>query len=107
MQDAVICEPLRTAVGRYGGALKDVTPTELGATVLRALVDRTGIDPSVVDDVIWGQCYPNGEAPAIGRVVALDAGLPISVPGLQLDRRCGSGLQAVLDAAMRVQTGAC
>ena len=107
MHDAVICEPLRTAVGRYGGALKDVTPTELGATVLRALIDRTGIDPAVVDDVIFGQCYPNGEAPAIGRVAALDAGLPIEVPGLQLDRRCGSGLQAVLDAAMRVQTGAC
>ncbi|HTU75682.1 MAG TPA: acetyl-CoA C-acetyltransferase [Trebonia sp.] len=105
MQDAVICEPLRTAVGRYGGALKDVTPTQLGSAVLRALMERTGIDPSVVDDVIFGQCYPNGEAPAIGRVVALDAGLPISVPGLQLDRRCGSGLQAVLDAAMRVQTG--
>jgi acetyl-CoA C-acetyltransferase len=105
MQDAVICEPVRTAVGRYGGALKDVTPTQLGATVLRALIDRTGIDPSVVEDVIFGQCYPNGEAPAIGRVAALDAGLPISVPGLQLDRRCGSGLQAVLDAAMRVQTG--
>jgi acetyl-CoA C-acetyltransferase len=105
MQDAVICEPLRTAVGRYGGALKDVTPTQLGATVLRALIERTGIDPSIVDDVIFGQCYPNGEAPAIGRVAALDAGLPISVPGLQLDRRCGSGLQAVLDAAMRVQTG--
>jgi len=105
MQDAVICEPLRTAVGRYGGALKDMTPTQLGATVLRALIDRTGIDPSIVDDVIFGQCYPNGEAPAIGRVAALDAGLPISVPGLQLDRRCGSGLQAVLDAAMRVQTG--
>jgi acetyl-CoA C-acetyltransferase len=107
MVDAVICEPLRTAVGRYGGALKDVTPTELGATVLRALIDRTGIDPSVVDDVIFGQCYPNGEAPAIGRVAALDAGFPISTPGLQLDRRCGSGLQAVLDAAMRVQTGVC
>jgi acetyl-CoA acetyltransferase family protein len=105
MHDAVICEPLRTAVGRYGGALKDVTPTELGATVLRALIDRTGIDPSIVDDVILGQCYPNGEAPAIGRVAALDAGLPIDTPGLQLDRRCGSGLQAVLDAAMRVQTG--
>jgi acetyl-CoA C-acetyltransferase len=106
MQDAVICEPLRTAVGRYGGALKDVTPTQLGATVLRALIDRTGIDPAIIDDVIFGQCYPNGEAPAFGRVAALDAGLPISTPGLQLDRRCGSGLQAVLDAAMRVQTGA-
>ena len=105
MHDAVICEPLRTPVGRYGGALKDVTPTALAATVLRALLERTKLDPSAVDDVIFGQCYPNGEAPAIGRVAALDAGLPIEVPGLQLDRRCGSGLQAVIDAAMRVQTG--
>jgi acetyl-CoA C-acetyltransferase len=107
MRDAVICEPLRTAVGRYGGTLKDVPATELAATVLRALLDRTGIPPADVDDVILGQCYPNGEAPAIGRVAALDAGLPVETPGLQLDRRCGSGLQAVLDACMRVQTGAC
>jgi acetyl-CoA C-acetyltransferase len=105
MHDAVICEPLRTAVGRYGGSLKDVTATTLGATVLKALLERTGLDPAGVDDVIFGQCYPSGEAPAIGRIAALDAGFPIEVPGLQLDRRCGSGLQAVLDAAMRVQTG--
>jgi acetyl-CoA C-acetyltransferase len=59
-----------------------------------------------IDDVILGQCYPNGEAPAIGRIAALDAGLPVEVGGLQLDRRCGSGLQAVLIAAMQVQTGA-
>jgi acetyl-CoA C-acetyltransferase len=58
-----------------------------------------------VDDVLFGQCYPNGEAPAIGRVAALDAGFPIEVPGLQLDRRCGSGLQAAMYAAMQVQTG--
>jgi acetyl-CoA C-acetyltransferase len=107
MRDAVICEPLRTPVGRYGGALRDVPATELAATVLRALLDRTGVPPSAVDDVVFGQCYPSGEAPAIGRVAALDAGLPIETPGLQLDRRCGSGLQAVIDAAMRVQTGAC
>jgi acetyl-CoA C-acetyltransferase len=105
MNDAVICEPVRTAVGRYGGALRDVPAAKLGATVIRALLDRTGISPAAVDDVIFGQCYPSGEAPAIGRVAALDAGLPIETPGLQLDRRCGSGLQAVLDACMRVQTG--
>jgi acetyl-CoA C-acetyltransferase len=107
MREAVICEPLRTPVGKYGGVFKDVAAAELAATVLRGLVERTGIDPGVVDDVIFGQCYPNGEAPAIGRVAALDAGFPITVPGQQLDRRCGSALQAVLDAAMRVQTGAC
>jgi len=86
---------------------KDVPAADLAATVLKGLIDRTGIDGGDIDDVIFGQCYPNGEAPAIGRVAALDAGLPVTVPGLQLDRRCGSGLQAVIDAAMRVQTGIC
>lgn len=107
MRDALICEPLRTPVGRYGGVFKDVSATALAETVIKALMQRTGVDSAQVDDVILGQCYPNGEAPAIGRVAALDAGLGIRVPGIQIDRRCGSGLQAVLDAAMRVQTGAC
>jgi acetyl-CoA acetyltransferase family protein len=105
MQDAVICEPLRTAVGRFGGALKDVSVQELAATVIGELIARTGIDPASVDEVILGQGYPNGEAPALGRVAALDAGLPITTVGTQVDRRCGSGLQAVLYAAMQVQTG--
>jgi acetyl-CoA C-acetyltransferase len=103
--DAVICEPLRTPVGRFGGVLRDVPAQRLAATVIRALLERTGLDPERVDDVILGQGYASGEAPAIGRVAALDAGLPVDVPGLQIDRRCGSGLQAILDAAMRVQTG--
>lgn len=106
MKQAVICEPLRTPVGRYGGVFKDIPATELAETVLRELIRRTGLKLTDVDDVIFGQCYPNGEAPAIGRIAALDAGLGVSVPGLQIDRRCGSGLQAVIDAAMRVQTGA-
>ncbi len=105
LRDVVICEPLRTPVGGYGGVFRDVPAAELAATVIRALLARTGIEPGAVDDVILGQCYPNGEAPAIGRVAALDAGLPVDVPGYQLDRRCGSGLQAVLNAAMQVQTG--
>jgi acetyl-CoA C-acetyltransferase len=105
LRDVVICEPLRTPVGGYGGVFRDVPAAELAATVIRALLARTGIEPGAVDDVILGQCYPNGEAPAIGRVAALDAGLPVEVPGYQLDRRCGSGLQAVLNAAMQVQTG--
>ena len=105
MRDAVICEPLRTPVGRYGGALRDVPAADLAATVIRALVDRTGIDPALVEDVLLGQCYGSSEAPAIGRVAALDAGLPVTTSGLQLDRRCGSGLQAIIYAAMQVQTG--
>ena len=107
MRDAVICEPVRTPVGRYGGVFKAVPAADLAAAVVTELVQRTGVTGEDVDDVIFGQCYPNGEAPAIGRVAALDAGLPIRVPGMQLDRRCGSGLQAVIDAAMRVQTGVC
>lgn len=106
MREAVICEPVRTPVGRYGGVFRDVPAATLAATVIRGLLERTGLPGEAVDDVLFGQCYPNGEAPAIGRVAALDAGLPIEVGGLQLDRRCGSGLQAITFAAMCVQTGA-
>ncbi|HLI59348.1 MAG TPA: acetyl-CoA C-acetyltransferase [Solirubrobacteraceae bacterium] len=105
MPDALICEPLRTPVGRFGGMFRDVSVTDLATTVIRALMERTGIPAEAVDDVILGQGYANGEAPALGRVAALDAGLPVEVPGYQLDRRCGSGLQAVCEAAMQVQTG--
>jgi acetyl-CoA C-acetyltransferase len=106
MRDAVVCEPLRTPVGRYGGVLRQVTPATLAATVIEALLERTGVPTTEIDEVVLGQCSPNGEAPAIGRVAALDAGLPVTVTGQQLDRRCGSGLQAVITAAMQVQTGA-
>jgi len=105
MREALICEPLRTPVGRFGGMFRDVAVTELATTVIRAILDRTGLPPDQVDDVLLGQGYANGEAPALGRVAALDAGLPVEVPGLQIDRRCGSGLQAVLEASMMVQTG--
>jgi acetyl-CoA acetyltransferase family protein len=105
VRDVVICEPLRTPIGRFGGVFKDVPPVELASTVFAAILERTGIDPAVVDDVILGQAYPSAEAAPIARVAALNAGLPVTVGGLQLDRRCGSGLQAILDAAMQVQTG--
>jgi len=105
MRDAVICSPLRTPVGRFGGALRDVDAETLAATVVEALLQRTGIDPATIDDSIFGHCYPNGETPAMGRLAVLHAGLPVEVPGYQLDRRCGSGLQAICLAAMEVQTG--
>src|ERR1700682_3714802 len=82
VRDAVICEPLRTAVGGFGGVLRDVPPAELAATVIREVVRRSSLPPDQIYDVLLGQCYPNGEAPAIGRVAALDAGLPVEVPGL-------------------------
>lgn len=105
LRRAAIVSPIRTPVGKFLGSLAPVTAGELGAVIIRALVDRTGIDSERVDDVIFAQGYGNGEAPCIARWSALAAGLPISVPGYQLDRRCGSGLQAVIDAAMMVQTG--
>jgi acetyl-CoA C-acetyltransferase len=105
VRDAVICEPLRTPVGGFGGVLRDVPAQALAATVIAELVRRTSLPAGEIDDVLLGQCYPNGEAPAIGRVAALDAGLGIEVPGAQLDRRCGSGLQAVMLGCMEVQTG--
>ena len=105
MRDAVICEPVRTPIGRYGGGLRPVSAAELGAQALRGLLSRTGLAPEVIDDVILGHCYPTSEAPAIGRVVALDAGLPVTVPGLTIDRRCGSGLQSILYAARQVAAG--
>jgi len=103
--DAVICEPLRTPVGGFGGSLRDVPAVDLAATVVAAVMERTGLPPDAVDDVLLGHCYPTMDAPAIGRVAALDAGLPVTATGLQIDRRCGSGLQAVLYAAMQVQSG--
>ena len=104
-REAVICEPVRTPIGRYGGMFKAQTAVELGVAALSGLLERTGIAPESVDDVILGHCYPSPEAPAIGRVVALDAGLPVTVPGMQVDRRCGSGLQAVIQACLQVGNG--
>ncbi|MFF2897480.1 acetyl-CoA C-acetyltransferase [Streptomyces sp. NPDC057966] len=103
--DVVICEPLRTPIGRFGGVFAQQTPAVLAARVIAEVVARTGVDPAAVDEVILGHSYPSAEAPAIGRVAALDAGLPQTVTGSQVDRRCGSGLQAVLDAAMQIRAG--
>lgn len=105
LREVVICEPLRTPVGRLGGSLAPLAARDLATTVLRSLVERTGLDRAAVDSVVGAQSYPTMESPAIGRVAALDAGFPVTTTGYQLDRRCGSGLQAVLNAAMEVQTG--
>ena len=104
--DIVLCTPLRTAVGAYGGQFVGVPVQQLAATVVKAVMERSGLKAADVDDLILGQASPNGAAPALGRVVALDAGLGETVPGMQLDRRCGSGLQAVVTAAAHVATGA-
>ena len=105
-QDIVICSPLRTAVGRYGGAFTSVPVQDLATAVVNAIVDKTGLTGDQVDDLILGQGSPNGSAPALGRVVALDSKLGQNVPGMQLDRRCGSGLQAIVTAAAHISAGA-
>ncbi|MFT5579997.1 MAG: acetyl-CoA C-acetyltransferase [Paraglaciecola psychrophila] len=105
MRRAAIVQPLRTPVGKYLGSLQSLQAQDLGAIVIKELVARSGIDPDRIEEVIFAQGYPNGEAPCIGRWSALAAGLPLHVSGTQIDRRCGSGLQAVANAAMMVQTG--
>ena len=106
LRRAAIVAPLRTAVGNFGGTLKGVPAEELATTVISALIERSGIEPERIEDVVFAQSYANSEAPAIGRWAALNANLPLSVPGMQLDRRCGGGLQSVVTAAMMIQTGA-
>ena len=100
LRRVAICKPLRTPVGKFLGSLAPLEAGALGAVIIKALVERSGIDPLRVDDVVFSQGYGSGEAPAIGRWSWLAAGYPIEVPGFQLDRRCGSGLQAVATAAM-------
>lgn len=106
MSRAAIIAPARTAVGGFGGSLRPVAAADLAAIVIKAVVTRSGIDPERIEDVVLAQSYANSEAPCIGRWTALHAGLPLTVPGAQLDRRCGGGLQAIATAAMMVQTGA-
>ncbi len=103
---AAIVAPSRTGVGKFLGALQAVPVETLAAEVVKAVVARSGVDPARIDDVVFAQSYMNGETPCTGRWAALAAGLPIEVPGLQLDRRCGGGLQSIATAAMMVQTGA-
>ena len=106
MRRAAIVAPLRTPVGTYGGSLRSVPVEELAATVIKAVLAQTSIEPDLIDDVSFAQSYASGETPCIGRWAAA-AGRPAgNVPGFQIDRRCGGGLQAIITAAMMVQTGA-
>lgn len=105
LADVVICEPVRTPVGRRDGVFASLPAGDLATAVLEGLISRTGLGEGDVDDVLFGQCYANSEAPAVGRVAALNAGLGVETAGLQLDRRCGSGLQAVMYACLQVAAG--
>ncbi len=107
MEDVVIVEALRTPIGKYGGALKDVRPDDLAAHVIRSVLDQTGIDPAQVDDVFWGAANQAGEDNRnVARMAALLSGMPVEVSGATVNRLCGSGLQAVVSAAREIQVGA-
>ena len=106
MPEPVIVSALRTPVGRYGGALARVRPDDLAAGVVRALVERTRVDPASIDDVILGCTNQAGEdSRNVGRMAALLAGLPVEVPGQTVNRLCGSGLQAIIAAAHAIRAG--
>ncbi|WP_374625138.1 acetyl-CoA C-acetyltransferase [Pandoraea sp.] len=106
MRDALIVSPLRTPIGKFGGSLAPMSADALAAAVIKALMARTGVAPKTLDEVVVSQSYASSEAPCMGRYSALLAELPIEVPGYTLDRRCGSGVQALVNGAMAVQTGA-
>ena len=105
MEEVVLLGGARTAIGRYGGSLREVPVYKLGAVVLAEAAKRAGIEPAMADDVIAGQSYQNGECANAGRMALLEAGWPESVPAVTLDRRCCSGLDTVMFAAMKIQTG--
>jgi acetyl-CoA C-acetyltransferase len=103
--DIVISTPLRTAIGTFGGALKDTPATELGATVGTAVVERSGVDPARIDQVIVGNILSAGQGMNPGRQVGIRSGVPVEAPGLTLNRMCGSGLQALISAAQEIALG--
>lgn len=105
MREAVIVSGVRTPVGRYMGRLKEVQAYDLAALVLNEVVRRVQIDPSTVDEVIFGQSYQNGEYVNIARMALLKGGWPESIPGVTVDRRCCTGLDVVCFAAMKIQSG--
>jgi acetyl-CoA C-acetyltransferase len=105
MENVVIVSGARTPIGSYGGTLKDVPVHRLAGVVLNEVAKRARIEPAWVDDVIMGQSYQNGECANGARMALLDAGWPVEVPGVTLDRRCCSGLDAVFIGVMKIQTG--
>ena len=103
--EIVISTPLRTAIGTFGGSLKDVTATDLGAAVGKAIVSQSGISEDNVDQVIVGNILQGGQGMNPGRQVGIKSGLPVETPGMTLNRMCGSGLQAIISAAQEVALG--
>ncbi len=105
MQKVVICEPLRTAIGSFGGTLKDTSTAKLGSTVVKEILNRTGINPKEIDDCIMGNILSAGQGMNISRQVAVQSGLPVETPAFTINRACGSGIQTVAIAAQAIKSG--
>ncbi|WP_333821808.1 beta-ketothiolase BktB [Pinisolibacter sp.] len=106
MKDIYIVGAVRTAVGDFGGSMRDIPPSTLGSTVVREAVRRSGLDPQAVDHVVFGQVVPTEPRDAyLARVAAIEAGLPQEAPALTVNRLCGSGLQAIVSAAQMLALG--
>ncbi len=105
MENVVILSCVRTPIGAFGGSLRDVPVYRLGSLVLQEAVRRAGVDPVLVEDVIMGSAYQNGECANGARMAVLEAGWPDTVPGVVLDRRCCSGLESIFWGVMKIQTG--
>ncbi|MEW6308739.1 MAG: thiolase family protein [Bacillota bacterium] len=105
MRGAVIVSGCRTPIGFFGGTIKDISATDLAVTVIKGAVERAGIDPESIDEVILGNIGQSSDAPNVARVAALKAGLPIPIPGYTVQRNCGSGLQAVVNAWQAIRCG--
>src|SRR3954462_12574562 len=97
MTRVAIVSAVRTPIGRYGGALKDLHEADLAALVIGEAVKRAGVAPESIEEVIRGHCLVNGETPNVARLGSLKAGLPVEVPAYTLDRQCSSGLQAIVN----------
>ena len=104
-RDVVICAPVRTAIGTFAGTLKDTPATELGATAIRAAMERAGVDPAKVDGVVMGNVIQAGNRMNPARQAAIGAGIPVSAPALTVNRVCGSGAQAIASAAQDIRLG--
>ena len=105
MKEVVVVSGVRLPVGSYGGSLKDISAIEMGAMVVKEAVDRAGIDPAVVDEVIIGQVGEVAENGFVARAISLKAGMPKETTAYSVNRQCGSGLQSIAEAVMEIQTG--
>ena len=105
MERVAIISAIRTPIGRYMGSLRDLPAYDLGALILNAAIQKAGIEPERVDDVIMGQCYQSGEYVNIARMSLLCAGWPVEITGTTIDRRCCSGLDAICFGATKIQSG--